>query len=93
MRSLLQREAEKAGKNFWRRNGFRADPAKVMAVDAKDVATAGQTTGAVVGKFLTLFIVMLMLTGGSVAAMDIVAGEKERDLLKRCLLLPSSEWK
>jgi sodium transport system permease protein len=85
MRALLQREAEHSRQALLQMKGFKFDPAKVMSVDDKDVATAGQTTGAYVGKFLTLFIVMLMLTGGSVAAMDIVAGEKERGSLETLL--------
>src|SRR5439155_11645813 len=46
------------------------------------VATAGQVSGSIIGRYLTLFLLMLMLTGGSIAAMDIIAGEKERGTLE-----------
>jgi ABC-type Na+ efflux pump permease subunit len=37
------------------------------------------------GRGLTLFLVILILTGGSVASMDIIAGEKERGSLETIL--------
>jgi len=65
--------------------GVAADAKDIFAVEDANVATAGQITGSLVGRFLTLFLVMMMLTGGAVAAMDIIAGEKERGTLETLL--------
>jgi sodium transport system permease protein len=66
-------------------HGFQGDPENVFSVDASSVATAAQVTGSNVGRYLTVFLVMLMLTGGSIAAMDIIAGEKERGTIETLL--------
>lgn len=51
----------------------------------RNVATPGETAGLALGRFLTLFLFMMTLTGGSVVAMDILAGEKERGTLETLL--------
>ncbi|HEY2384906.1 MAG TPA: ABC transporter permease [Terriglobia bacterium] len=66
-------------------HGFPADPSKLFDVEDSSVATSRQVTGSVVGRFITLFLVMMMFTGGAVAAMDIIAGEKERGTLETLL--------
>ncbi|HLH30259.1 MAG TPA: ABC transporter permease subunit [Terriglobia bacterium] len=66
-------------------HGFPADPDKLFTVADASVATNHQVTGSVVGRFITLFLVMMMFTGGAVAAMDIIAGEKERGTLETLL--------
>ncbi len=85
MRSLLERQRREDRDLLLREGGFRTDPGKVIPVDAQSLATAGQTTGSVIGRALTLFLVILMLTGGSIASMDIIAGEKERGSLETIL--------
>ncbi len=65
--------------------GFPGDPKALFAVEDANIATNGQVTGSLVGRFLTLFLVMLMFTGGAVASMDIIAGEKERGTLETLL--------
>src|SRR5262249_6046128 len=37
------------------------------------------------GRFVTVFLVMMMLTGGSIAALDTIAGEKERGTIETLL--------
>jgi sodium transport system permease protein len=66
-------------------HGFPAGTKDVFAVDESNVATSGQVTGSDVGRFITFFLVMMMFTGGAVAAMDIIAGEKERGTLETLL--------
>ena len=66
-------------------NGFPGDPKDVFSVSESNMATSGQVTGSLVGRFITLFLVMLMFTGGAIAAMDIIAGEKERGTLETLL--------
>jgi sodium transport system permease protein len=83
--ALLQRERRGGRDELLREHGFPEDPGKVIPVEDQGLATAGQVTGSYLGRFLTLFLVMLMLTGGSVASMDIIAGEKERGSLETIL--------
>jgi len=85
MRDLLA-EARRAGRDaMLRERGLGADPAAVFKVGESSLASAAQVTGSYIGRFLTLFLMMFMLTGGSVVAMDIIAGEKERGSLETLL--------
>jgi len=85
MRQLLQ-HARSAGRDaMLQAKGFSLDPAQVIPVTSSTLAGASQVTGSYVGRYLTLFFLMFMLTGGSVVAMDIVAGEKERGSLETLL--------
>jgi membrane protease YdiL (CAAX protease family)/ABC-type transport system involved in multi-copper enzyme maturation permease subunit len=65
--------------------GFPGNPKGLFAVEDSNIATHGQVTGSLVGRFITLFLVMMMFTGGAVASMDIIAGEKERGTLETLL--------
>jgi sodium transport system permease protein len=85
MRELLWRAGREGKDALLREHGFPLDPAKVIAVDERNIASAGQVTGSRIGPGLTLFLVMIILTGGSVASMDIIAGEKERGSLETLL--------
>jgi len=66
-------------------HGFAGDPHQLFIISTTNLATGGQVTGLTVGRFITAILVMLMLTGGSVAALDIIAGEKERGTLETLL--------
>ena len=68
-----------------RSDGFYLQLANVLASSDGNVATDAQTSGLFVGRFLTLLLFILTLTGGSVVAMDIIAGEKERGTLETLL--------
>jgi sodium transport system permease protein len=85
MRDLLIRERRNGRDALLRDHGFPVDPKEVIPIEDKSVASASQVTGSYVGRFLTLFLVMLLLSGGSVVAMDIIAGEKERGSLETLL--------
>ncbi len=85
MRDLLLRERRLGRDVLLREHGFPVDPSKIIRIDDSNLASAGQVTGSYVGRFLTLFLVMLLLTGGSVVAMDSIAGEKERGSLETLL--------
>jgi len=67
------------------RHGFAGDPHQLFVISTTNLATGGQVTGLSVGRLITAILVMLMLTGGSVAALDIIAGEKERGTLETLL--------
>src|SRR5262249_21982633 len=64
---------------------FPGDPKDVFSVEDFSVATQPQVTGSLVGRFITLFLVMMMFIGGAVASMDIISGEKERGTLETLL--------
>ncbi len=85
MSSLLQRQRRTDRDILLKERGFPADPGKVIPVEDRSLATAGQTSGSLIGRGLTLFLVILMLTGGAIASMDIIAGEKERGSLETIL--------
>ena len=49
---------------------------------AINVATESQVSGSNLGRFFTVVLVVWMVAAGSIAAMDIIAGEKERGTLE-----------
>ncbi|MCY4544577.1 MAG: ABC transporter permease subunit [Gemmatimonadetes bacterium] len=75
-----------------RGRGFAADPEEAIALSRVDVATPEQAAGFYFGRILPLFLVFLTLTGASVAAMDSVAGEKERGSLETLLTTSVSRF-
>lgn len=85
VRDLLTRARRQERDRLLQKKGFPIDPVKVLATNDTSVASAGQVTGSYLGRFLTVFLLMFMLSGGAVAAMDIVAGEKERGSLETLL--------
>ncbi len=85
MMELLRLARQKDSEALLAASGFPGDPKEVFAVSDSNIATPGQVTGSLVGRFITLFLVMLMFTGGAIAAMDIIAGEKERGTLETLL--------
>ncbi len=65
--------------------GFPVAVHRVAALDERDLATASQRTGATIGRYATAFLLLFLLTGGSVVAADTLAGEKERGTLETLL--------
>jgi sodium transport system permease protein len=90
MMSLLRIARQRDAQSLMVAHGFPGDPRDLFAVDESNIATSHQVTGSVVGRFITLFLVMMMFTGGAVAAMDIIAGEKERGTLETLLTTAAS---
>jgi len=82
---LLERARRADSELSLAQHGFTGDPRQLFAIDTANLATGDQVTGLTVGRFITAILVMLMLTGGSVAALDIIAGEKERGTLETLL--------
>lgn len=60
-------------------------PAQVAPVESHSLASAEEEGGALLALFLTPLLVMLMLSGGSIVAVDAIAGEKERGTLEALL--------
>jgi len=57
----------------------------VAPLEDENVASASREAGAFLGVALTPFLILLMLTGGSIVAADAIAGEKERGTLETLL--------
>lgn len=71
--------------------GFAVGRQQVLPIaEERDLATAGQRTGFVLGKFALLWVLIFLLTGGSVIAADTIAGEKERGSLETLLTSAAS---
>lgn len=85
MREYLLEAARRERVRLLRAQGWAIDPEQLFRVERRSLAGAAQATGSQIGKFLTLFIVMFLLSGGSVVALDSVAGEKERGSLETLL--------
>lgn len=84
MVSLLQLARHNDSQVLLSEKGF-GQAKDLFEVESANLATPGQVTGSTVGRFITLFLVMMMFTGGAVAAVDIIAGEKERGTLETLL--------
>jgi sodium transport system permease protein len=85
MRSLLSRARRAERSELLEARGFAASPDQVMPVAEVNVASAAQVTGSYIGRFLTLFLMIFLLSAGSIVAMDSIAGEKERGSLETLL--------
>ena len=78
-----QREADQAAS--WRRHGIAAAPDALVSATWVDVSTAQARSGHALGRFLPLLLVFLAMSGGLYAALDLIAGEKERGTLETLL--------
>ena len=72
--ALLKERFEALSKNV--------DVASVVDVDVKDVSLAVERSAAGLSKLLPSLLILLLMTGGAFAAIDLVAGEKERGTLE-----------
>ena len=68
-----------------RERGLGIAPEQFASVDLNNVASAEKEGGAALGQFLTLLVMMLMMTGGSIVAADAISGEKERGTIETLL--------
>jgi sodium transport system permease protein len=85
MRDLIQYGRRLGAEQIFAERGVPVRFANVIGVEETSLASAGNASGLLIGRFLTVFLFMLTLTGGSVVAMDIIAGEKERGTLETLL--------
>jgi membrane protease YdiL (CAAX protease family)/ABC-type transport system involved in multi-copper enzyme maturation permease subunit len=65
--------------------GFPIAPDAVGVVHEKNVAAQAQVAGLHIGRLAVLFFLLFIITGGSVVAIDTLAGEKERGTLETLL--------
>jgi ABC-type Na+ efflux pump permease subunit/membrane protease YdiL (CAAX protease family) len=85
MMTVLDLARQQDSQSLLLSKGFPGNPRQLFTPQGSNIATDGAVTGSLVGRFITLFMVMMMFTGGAVAAMDIIAGEKERGTLETLL--------
>jgi sodium transport system permease protein len=62
--------------------GFPSHPDGILATTNDNLATESQISGSNLGRFFTVVLVVWIVAAGSIAAMDIIAGEKERGTLE-----------
>jgi sodium transport system permease protein len=63
-------------------SGFPSHPEGILAMTVSNVATDSQISGSNLGRFFTVVLVVWLVAAGSIVAMDIIAGEKERGTLE-----------
>ncbi|MEE8469667.1 MAG: CPBP family glutamic-type intramembrane protease, partial [Planctomycetota bacterium] len=71
-----------------RRRLLPSDPALGLDLIAVDVASAEDASGAKLGRLLPLLAVLVLLSGGSYAALSVFAGERESGTLETLLVQP-----
>ncbi len=77
------REAERD--SLFMARGFPVPVDRVIPLESRNVASAEKEGGALLGLILTPLLLLLMLTGGSIVAVDAISGEKERGTLETLL--------
>jgi sodium transport system permease protein len=85
MRDFLSRARDLTRDALLRERGLPVNPEQVLPRIETSLASAAQVTGSYLGRFLTLFLMVFLLTGGSIVALDSIAGEKERGSLETLL--------
>lgn len=71
--------------SLYRSRGFPIELEQIAFVETENTASAEKEGGALLGLALTPFLLLLMLTGGSIMAVDAISGEKERGTLETLL--------
>jgi len=82
--ALRDLRAERRGRVYAER-GLWFSPEAMLQVAPQNVASAEREGRALLGLALTPFLLLLMLSGGSIVAADAIAGEKERGTLETLL--------
>jgi sodium transport system permease protein len=85
LRERLERVRRAHRDSVYRAHGMPFDPDRVGTLEASNVASAEREGGAFLGLILTPLLLFLMLSGGSIVAVDAISGEKERGTLETLL--------
>ncbi len=85
LRDRLHELRDAARDSVYRAAGFPVARDQVARVASSNVASVAREAGAFLGLALTPFLVLLMLSGGSIVAADAISGEKERGTLETLL--------
>ena len=70
--------------------GFPVGREEFASVETENTASAEKEGGALLGMAVTPFLLLLMLSGGSIMAVDAITGEKERGTLETLLTSAAS---
>lgn len=76
--------------SVFRAAGFPVGLDEVAVLESENVASAAKEAGSMLGGALVPFLILLMLSGGSIVAADSISGEKERGTLETLLTTASS---
>ncbi len=68
--------------------GRNVEPSRIAAIDPVDLSSPEARASTTLGKILPFLLVIILLTGGSFAAIDVIAGEKERGTLEALFVHP-----
>ncbi|NCG33910.1 MAG: ABC transporter permease subunit, partial [Proteobacteria bacterium] len=71
--------------SVYRAGGLPIEVSQIASVTTENTASAEREGGAMLGLALTPFLLLLMLSGGSIMAVDTISGEKERGTLETLL--------
>jgi len=71
--------------SVYRAGGLPVEIRQIASVSTENTASAEREGGALLGLALTPFLLLLMLSGGSIMAVDAISGEKERGTLETLL--------
>ena len=85
IRERLEELRQNHRDSVYRAHGLVVGIDDVGEVGSENVASAEQEGGALLGLILTPLLLVLMLTGGSIVAVDAISGEKERGTLETLL--------
>ena len=88
MRRALERYKASLVKERFKAMKSDFDPDLVVVHEATDISTPQETGLARLGRFLPILLVILLFSGGSFVAIDLVAGEKERGTLETLYIHP-----
>jgi len=86
--AAVDRYREDLLKGRFAKKGVSMDPARAVSVEPLDLSTDSERSDSRLGRLLPLLLVILLLSGGSFAALDVVAGEKERGTLETLYIHP-----
>ncbi|MCZ6792358.1 MAG: ABC transporter permease subunit [Planctomycetota bacterium] len=90
IRRVVERWNRREVEKRFSRRGVSVSVDDLVRLKEVDVSTATERGAAKLGLLLPLILVVLLLTGGSFAAIDLVAGEKERGTLETLCVQPVS---
>ena len=84
-RRALVESRNEIRENLLAERGFPTTLSATGLIETRDLASAAESMGLQLGRFISTILVSLLMVGGSVVASDSLAGEKERGTLETLL--------
>ncbi len=85
LRTALEETRLAARRELLKAANFPVPLEELGTIKQVDLASQGQVAGLALGRMMTLLLLLFVLTGGTVVATDLLAGEKERGTLETLL--------